>query len=275
MTIKTDNTMEKELLGKIALITGGREGMGRATGELLASKGATVILVSRNQEKLQKTVSEIIKKSGNKNIFSIPCDVEKTEEVQMTIHQVINQFKRIDYLIHFAGYNLNYASISEAKPSLDQIKNVEKIVNTDLLGTARFVFGVEPIMRQQKEGMVIVVGSTALLDSASHDLIYQIAKSGNQQMIRVISKQHQEENISQIKLFLLAPGPVYNFSTYQGLSPVRRKQADQEGWLDSYQHVAPVVYWLLTHRLKRESGSSIRLDTISVPQLFQEVGEFP
>jgi short-subunit dehydrogenase len=57
--------MGKELFSKVALITGGREGMGRVTAELLAEKGSSVVIVSRNKEELEKVAKEISEMTKN------------------------------------------------------------------------------------------------------------------------------------------------------------------------------------------------------------------
>jgi 3-oxoacyl-[acyl-carrier protein] reductase len=92
--------MEKELLGKVALITGGREGMGRATAELLAEKGSSVVIVSRNKEELEKVAKEISEITKNENILPIAGDVSKINDVENIVSEVIKKYGRIDYLIN-------------------------------------------------------------------------------------------------------------------------------------------------------------------------------
>jgi 3-oxoacyl-[acyl-carrier protein] reductase len=265
--------MEKELLGKVALITGGREGMGRATAELLAEKGSSVVIVSRNKEELEKVAKEISERTKNENVLAIAGDVSKINDVEDIVSEVIKKYGRIDYQINFAGYNLDYGKISPMRPNPEAAKILEKIINVDLLGTFRMISYVEPIMRRQNYGVIITVASTPVLDVWENDLLFQIAKVGNKQMTEVIARQHKVDGITGVKIYCIAPGNVFNRSTYESLTEEQRKAADEEGWLDSRMHIAPIIYWLIIGKLKRESGSTIRIDASTAPSIFEEVGE--
>jgi NAD(P)-dependent dehydrogenase (short-subunit alcohol dehydrogenase family) len=265
--------MENELLGKVALITGGREGMGRATAELLAEKGSSVVIVSRNKEELEKVAKEISKLTNNENVLAIAGDVSKIVDVENVVNETLKKFGRIDYLVNFAGYNLDYGKISPMRPNPEAAKILEKIINVDLLGTFRMISYVEPVMRRQNYGVIITVASTPVLDVWENDLLFQIAKVGNKQMTEVIAKQHKVDGISGVKIYCIAPGNVFNRSTYESLTEEQRKAADEEGWLDSRMHIAKIVYWLIIGKLIRESGSTIRIDAPTAPSIFKEVGE--
>jgi NAD(P)-dependent dehydrogenase (short-subunit alcohol dehydrogenase family) len=261
------------LFGKVALITGGREGMGRAVAELLAEKGSSVVIVSRNKEELEKVAKEISEMVKNENVFAIAGDVSKIIDVENVVNETIKKFGKIDYLINFAGYNLDYGKISLMRPHPEAAGILRKIVDVDLLGTFNMICYVEPVMRKQNCGVIITVASTPVLDVWENDLLFQIAKVGNKQMTEVIARQHKVDGITGIKIYCIAPGNVFNRSTYESLTEEQRKAADEEGWLDSRMHIAKIVYWLITGKLKRESGSTIRIDASTVSNIFKEVGE--
>lgn len=265
--------MEKELLGKIALITGGREGMGRATAEFLAEKSASVVIVSRNEEELKKSAEEISSYTKNPDVLPIAGDVGNNSDVEKIVQTILKKFGRIDYLLNFAGYNSNYGSISVMRPSSEAAKLFEKIVNVDLVGTFRMVNYVEPIMRKQNYGVIITVASTPVLDVWENDLLFQTAKVGNKQMTEVIANQHKIDGVTGVKIYCIAPGNIFNRSTYESMSEQQRKEADKEQWLHPKTHIAFLIYNLLTGKLQRESGSIIRMDVSTMPQLFSEVEE--
>jgi NAD(P)-dependent dehydrogenase (short-subunit alcohol dehydrogenase family) len=265
--------MEEELFGRIALITGGREGMGRATAEFLAQKGASVVIVSRNEEELKKAAVEISEATKNENVLALAGDVSNTYDVEKIVNSVLRKYSRIDYLLNFAGYNVDYGRISPMRPNPEAVSLLEKIINVDLLGTFRMVSYVEPVMRRQNFGVIITIASTPVLDTWENDLLYQIAKVGNKQLAEVIAQQHRVDGITGVKIYCLAPGNIFNRSTYETLTEEQMKLANVEGWLDSRMHIAPIVYWLLIGKLKRESGSTIRIDASTAPNLFAEVGE--
>src|SRR5438445_4516515 len=165
--------MEKELSGKVALITGGRSGMGKATAQLLAEKGSNIVIISRKQDELEETAEEISTASGNKNIFAIAGDVSEEKDVKRIVEQTIKRFGHVDYLLNFAGYAENYGKISPLRPSPEALEYYKKIRAVDQDGTVAMVFYVEPIMRKQNSGVIITISSTPVLDVWENDLLFQ------------------------------------------------------------------------------------------------------
>ena len=90
-----------KLDGKIALVTGGTSGMGRAFSMLFAAEGATVIVVGRNTENGVNIVSEI-KKAGGKAVFEY-CDVTDSESIKDLAYRVTKNYKNLDILVNNAG----------------------------------------------------------------------------------------------------------------------------------------------------------------------------
>ena len=87
--------------GRVALITGGGSGIGRATAELLARMGAKVVVVGRREDALADTVARIEGAGGNASAY--PCDIREPEAVDAMLDQVLNAELRIDLLVNNAG----------------------------------------------------------------------------------------------------------------------------------------------------------------------------
>ena len=98
---------------KICLVTGGNSGIGKSVALGLAKMGATVVVVSRNKEKGQTAVTDIIEKSGNKNVELIQADMSS----QHSIHQLVNEFRARHEMLHLlinnAGVYLTKRSETE------------------------------------------------------------------------------------------------------------------------------------------------------------------
>jgi NAD(P)-dependent dehydrogenase (short-subunit alcohol dehydrogenase family) len=156
--------MAQEFLERVAIVIGAREGMELACAELLAEGGAGVVLVSRNEEQLSDVGNRIALKTKNENLIAVAGDVGKDEDVKNVVDRSMERFGKIDYLLNFAGYNRDYPKISRMRPNREAMEILEMIVNTDLFGTVRMVFHVEPTMRKQKNGVIITVGSTPVID---------------------------------------------------------------------------------------------------------------
>lgn len=89
--------------GRNILITGGTDGIGKATAHQLAKKGAHLLLVSRNHDKGEATVAEIIRGSGNKSVNFLQADLSLMREVQRTTEHIRQKFDQLDVLVHGAG----------------------------------------------------------------------------------------------------------------------------------------------------------------------------
>ncbi|HRI54969.1 MAG TPA: SDR family NAD(P)-dependent oxidoreductase [Pseudomonadota bacterium] len=259
------------LAGKVALISGGSGGMGSACARHLAAQGAAVALVARRPEALNQA-GERVRALGGGPVLCCAGDVGCTQDASRVVAATLARFGRIDFLLAFAGYSADYPLISAAQPGPEQIQNLERIINVDLLGSARLVFLVEPLLRAQGSGVIITLGNTPTLETQPTDLLYVVAKAGNKQLMAGLAAQHRALGLDGLRAYFLAPHFIYNRTTFEGMTPAQRTAADADGWLDSDLHVAPVVSWLLSGALRRDDGASIRLNPQSAPQLFAEAG---
>lgn len=262
----------RALAGKVALITGGSGGMGLACAHRLAAEGAAVALLARRADALAEA-AEGLRRAGATEVLAVPADVSRSDDVRAAVAAVLRRFGRVDHLLNFAGYSADFPRISELRPGDEAIDDLERVVQVDLLGTARATFLVEPLMRAQGSGVIVAVGSTPTLETQPHDLLYQIAKAGARRLVEGVACQHRRDGVTGVRAYFLAPHYVYNPSTYVGMSPAQRRAADADGWFDSTRHVAPVVSFLLTGRVARESGASVWLDARTAAALFAEAGE--
>ena len=115
------------LSNKVAIVTGARQGMGKAHAFTLAEAGAKVVISDLSLADCQKVAEEIEKKYSVKTL-AIKCDVSQKEEVENLVKETINQFKKIDILVNNAG-------ICQNKPFLELTEeDWEKTININLKG---------------------------------------------------------------------------------------------------------------------------------------------
>jgi len=86
-----------KLTGKVALVTGGSRGIGFAIAKILSDNGASVVITSKNSEKIKQAEAKI------SNSFGITCDIKKKNEVQNVLDQTIKKFGKLDILVNNAG----------------------------------------------------------------------------------------------------------------------------------------------------------------------------
>src|SRR6266545_3993807 len=89
--------------GKICLITGGTNGIGKSTAQGLARMGATVVIVGRNAQKTSRVVEEIRAASGNKNVDSLLADLSSQQEVRRLAREFKSKYSRLHVLLNNAG----------------------------------------------------------------------------------------------------------------------------------------------------------------------------
>ncbi len=95
--------MSSELNGKLMLITGATSGIGRAAAEALAGKGASLVILARNEEKARTTMAHIASKTGNRSIELIRCDLSSLDNVKSAAEEFLSKHEKLDVLIANAG----------------------------------------------------------------------------------------------------------------------------------------------------------------------------
>lgn len=147
------------LAGKVALVTGGSRGIGRAGALALADAGASVVVSSRKIEGLE-TVAEEIRARGAKGM-AVASHVAKTEDSQALIEKVMKEFGRLDILLNNAGTNPYYG------PLMDQDEKTWDItMNVNVRGLFFLSQLAARVMKTQGGGAIISTSSIAGLRAA-------------------------------------------------------------------------------------------------------------
>lgn len=184
---------------KIAVITGASSGIGYETALHLSQKDIFIILVARNEEKLQKIEQEIKILGGQ--AISFPTDITKSEDFKHVIKEVLNIYGKIDILINNAGVMplslLSEGDILEWSNAIDL--NVKSVLTGIRL--------VLPCMRERNEGVIINIGSTAGDEIPPYGVVYGATKHAVKAITVGLHKELAMEN-SRIKVVYFSPGPV-------------------------------------------------------------------
>lgn len=138
---------------KVVLITGGSSGIGRASAEQFAKNGATLILVARNQTKLDQTANDL--KKFNVPILTFECDVSKKSQVEKMAKTILNKFDSVDVLVNNAGFAI-YGPVSKLS-----IEEIESQMATNYFGMIYCVKNFLPSMISKKSGHIVNVASVA------------------------------------------------------------------------------------------------------------------
>jgi len=155
---------------KVALITGGGRGIGKAIALAYAREGAALALCARTGAELDKTCSEI--RSLNAECATWTCDVSLEESVRELVANVTRKFSRIDVLVNNAG-NFKAGYFEELTP-----EQIERQLATTLLGPMNVTRAVLPVMRRQHSGHIISISSSAGLLGFEFCSAYAASKFG-------------------------------------------------------------------------------------------------
>ena len=168
-----------ELHDRVAIVTGGSKGLGKAMAAGLASAGANLVLVSRNQAEVEAAADEISRDYGVQAI-GIQADVTSEEQTQGVIDTCMEKFGKIDVLINNAGINIR-GPIDEL--SLEEFKQVMDI---NVNGVWLFARAVIPHMKKAASGRIINLASTLGLVGLSDRTPYTSSKGAVVQMTRAL-----------------------------------------------------------------------------------------
>jgi gluconate 5-dehydrogenase len=166
--------------GKVALVTGANSGIGQTMAQTLAQAGASVVLVARNQARLQDTLTAIERDGGRAAAQS--CDLAQREQIDRLIAQAPSRFGPIDILVNAAGVNPRppLAGIDRA------LYDEAMAINLDapfLLGQH---FGQD--MAGRSWGRIINIGSMQTVKAFGNSGVYGISKSGIGGVTRVLAE---------------------------------------------------------------------------------------
>lgn len=181
---------------KVALVTGGSRGLGRAIAIELASHGANVIVnYAGNKEKAKEVVEEI-KQLGRKS-FKVQADVANEQEVKDMVKQVTTEFGRLDILVNNAGITKDNLLMRMKEDEFDQV------INTNLKGVFLCTKTVTRQMMRQRSGKIINVASIVGVRGNPGQANYVAAKAG---VIGLTKTTAQELASRNILVNAVAPG---------------------------------------------------------------------
>jgi NAD(P)-dependent dehydrogenase (short-subunit alcohol dehydrogenase family) len=162
--------------GKVAVITACASGIGRATANIMAREGATIVGVDNNRERLDGSVAEITAAGGRAH--GRLCNALAKDEVEPLVENIATEFGRVDILVNAVGGS---TIIPRPSATVDELSLSEwnAIINFNLDGTFLFTHAVVPIMKRQRSGKIVNLASIAGRGrSVSSSSAYAAAKGG-------------------------------------------------------------------------------------------------
>jgi len=186
------------LNGKVAIVSGGGRGIGKAIAQGFAKAGARVAITSRKVNDLDATAAEI--KAFGGEAFPVPAHLGKMEEINRMVGAVMDKFGRIDILVNNAGTAPALASVLDSEERL-----WEAVINLNMKGLYFTSQAVARIMKKQGGGKIINIASVDGFKPEPGVSIYSISKAG----VRMVTKAFAMELAPfNIQVNTIAPGPI-------------------------------------------------------------------
>ena len=230
------------LKGKVAIITGGGRGIGRAIALALAQEGCGIIITSRTLTELEDAKKEIIKSGGE--AIAVKGDVQSASDAGKIIKSAVKKFGRIDILVNNAGVAY-YKPFSETSE-----KDYDTTLDTNLKGTFLFIKETLPYMLKQKSGVIINISSMAGKRGYEGMSVYCASKFG---IIGLTESLADELQGKGVRVYSVCPGGV-NTRMYLDIVP----EADPKKLIQP-EEVAEKVAALCMPDCRTPSGSSIEI----------------
>ncbi len=181
---------------RVAVITGGSRGIGKATAQKLVREGASVALLDILSDETAQTAREL--QAGGAKVIGIRTDITRKEEVQMAMEQVIGKFGRVDILVNNAAL-VNPALLEEVRDG-----DWDQVVNVNLKGTFFCTRAVLPGMKERRYGKIVNISSRASLGKEVRT-VYSATKAALIGLTRTWALELAQYNIN---VNAIGPGPI-------------------------------------------------------------------
>jgi NAD(P)-dependent dehydrogenase (short-subunit alcohol dehydrogenase family) len=180
--------MDLGLTNKVAIITGGSEGIGKAAAQRMAEEGARVVIVARRPEVLQAAAQEIQKEATGK-VLPVPGDMTETATIDRVVKTTLDNFGRIDILVNNAG-----TSMAKAFETVSD-EDWEADFNLKVWGAVRLIRAVIPEMRKVGGGRIINVTNLGGRTPGPSSMPTSISRAAGIAITKGLSKDLAKDNI--------------------------------------------------------------------------------
>ena len=182
------------LRDKVVIITGAGSGLGRELSILLAQKDAIVILVGRREKKLEETAKLIEEVGGISDLFSL--DISISAEVKDFFNSIKQKYSRVDILINNAGVG-SFANLEDL-----EIKDIDRMIDSNLKGTIYFTREVLYIMKEKNSGQIINIISTAGMRGKAQESVYAASKFGVSGLTKSLQQELKQTRVKVTGVFV-------------------------------------------------------------------------
>ncbi len=237
--------------GKVALIAGGGSGIGRATAELFAGEGASVVVFGRRRERLEETVEAITAAKGV--AMAVAGDAAREDDAARLVETTRREYGGVDVLVNCAAVRLR-------KPLVEiSADDFAEVLRINLVGAFVLTKAVAPAMRERGGGSIVHIGSALGTVAAPDFAPYVASKGGLHQLARAAAVELVQD---EIRVNVVAPGTI-DTAIGMGVPEFRRhllKHRIPIGRAGHVSDVAAACLFLASDASRYVTGAVIAVD---------------
>ena len=203
--------LRRTVAGKVALVTGGSSGIGRAVALQLAAAGARVIIVARNRERLELVRGELAATGAQVSVYA--SDLADPEAAQRFLTSVLADHGHVDILINNAGRSIRRG----IDATYERLHDYERLMRINYFAAVRVTLGLLPAMVARGGGHVVCVSSIGVLTNATRFAAYNASKAALEAFARCASGEYADRgvrftvvNLPLVRTRMVAPTKLYD-----------------------------------------------------------------
>jgi NAD(P)-dependent dehydrogenase (short-subunit alcohol dehydrogenase family) len=240
---------------KVAIITGGSSGIGKATAVALAKEGVRVVIAARRAKESEETL-ELVKKAGSDGIF-VKTDVSREDEVEQLVELAVGKYGRLDYAFNNAGIEGEPASL------VDQTSTVfDSVMNINVKGVWLSMKYEIPQMLKNGGGSIVNMSSAAGVIGFAQMPIYVASKHAVLGLTKSAALEYAK---SGIRINAVAPGAIETDMLQRTVdaNPQLKEKFNAMtpiGHIGKPEEIANAVVWLLSDKASFVTGHTLLVD---------------
>lgn len=243
------------LKGKVAIVTGGGRGIGKAIAQGLAEAGANVVIASRKMENLRATADELAALPGK--VVPIECHIGRAEQIERLVRETERQVGPVDILVNNSATNIGQGPALQVTDEM-----LDKMIEVNVKSALRLIRLIVPSMIERKQGgSIINISSIAGLRPQPGGLLYSFTKAG---LIMMTKSWAHEFGKHRIRVNAIAPGLIQtDFSEYFWKDEAYRKRLESEqpiGRVGQPQEITHAALYLASDEASFVTGQVFVID---------------
>jgi NAD(P)-dependent dehydrogenase (short-subunit alcohol dehydrogenase family) len=251
----TGTEKQTGVAGKVAFVTGGGTGIGRATALAFARKGVSVAVVGHTPEHIEQVAREIEQQGGR--ALAISCDVSRADQVKAAVEETVDEFGRLDFAFNNAGVEQPLAPLHEVAD-----EDWERLIAIDLGGVFHCIKHQAPQMLKQGGGVIVSTSSGAGVKGIAGQAAYCAAKWGLIGLTKAAALDYAGQGI---RVNAICPGYVDTpmMDRFTGGTAEGRAKVNEEepiGRPATAEEIAGAVLWLCSDQAAFVVGHALVMD---------------